>query len=101
MKEKHQQDFPLTIFGRGGVGDHSEGELAMNEFSCNVKWVTSDVEGVQREYTSSPVKNTFYSLCLFCGLNHISFFHFVFQDMDFVKYIINCFKVYYPKFLCK
>uniref|UniRef100_A0A8C7G2F9 Motile sperm domain containing 2 n=1 Tax=Oncorhynchus kisutch TaxID=8019 RepID=A0A8C7G2F9_ONCKI len=22
-------------------------------------------------------------------------------DMDFVKYIINCFKVYYPKFLCK
>uniref|UniRef100_A0A6Q2WXQ3 Motile sperm domain containing 2 n=1 Tax=Esox lucius TaxID=8010 RepID=A0A6Q2WXQ3_ESOLU len=21
-------------------------------------------------------------------------------DMDFVKYIINCFKVYYPKFLC-
>lgn len=21
--------------------------------------------------------------------------------MDFVKYIINCFKVYYPKFLCK
>uniref|UniRef100_A0A8C7Q029 Motile sperm domain containing 2 n=1 Tax=Oncorhynchus mykiss TaxID=8022 RepID=A0A8C7Q029_ONCMY len=22
-------------------------------------------------------------------------------DMDFVKYVINCFKVYYPKFLCK
>uniref|UniRef100_A0AAX7VPA7 MSP domain-containing protein n=1 Tax=Astatotilapia calliptera TaxID=8154 RepID=A0AAX7VPA7_ASTCA len=22
-------------------------------------------------------------------------------DMEFVKYIINCFKVYYPKFLCK
>uniref|UniRef100_A0A4W4FPQ1 MSP domain-containing protein n=1 Tax=Electrophorus electricus TaxID=8005 RepID=A0A4W4FPQ1_ELEEL len=22
-------------------------------------------------------------------------------DMDFVKYIISCFKVYYPKFLCK
>ncbi len=21
--------------------------------------------------------------------------------MDFVKYIINCFKVYYPKFLCE
>lgn len=21
--------------------------------------------------------------------------------MDFVRYIINCFKVYYPKFLCK
>lgn len=21
--------------------------------------------------------------------------------MEFVKYIINCFKVYYPKFLCK
>lgn len=21
--------------------------------------------------------------------------------MEFVKYVINCFKVYYPKFLCK
>ncbi|KAM6985050.1 motile sperm domain-containing protein 2 [Aplochiton taeniatus] len=100
-----ESSIPKWMFETGAVYLHGYDKEGVKLFWFKVKLHTKDAKTIvdKKKYVAFWLERhakrepgmpltVVFDMCD-SGLGNI--------DMDFVKYIISCFKVYYPKFLCK